>query len=478
MASNAFRAGDSVGASGFRSCSLGECGRRSYQATDSRQSPLSSDANSLVTHERRLHPTRKLAALKTSNRVRRIRYLGGGIYVCTLGECYVGVDRRVELVGEGLVKSHEVANLFPLMSGDEYASLAADIDANGLREPIWTYQGEIIDGRNRFRACTEVKVAPRFREWDGHGSLVMFIVSLNLHRRHLSSSQKAALAVEVLPMLEAEARQRQIALAGTRRKNRSDLSEQIPQGTGKSSGHAASIFKTNEHYVSDAKQLKADSPEKFEAVRQGSKTLTQAKRELKEEQREGRREENRQKIASVPAANAVQEGAKFATIVIDPPWDWGDEGDVDQLGRARPDYGTMPLADLLKLPVSDLSDTDCHLYLWITNRSLPKGFALMEAWGFRYVTCLTWAKPHFGMGNYFRGQTEHVLFGVKGSQMLKRKDVGTIFHAPRGTQGHSSKPIEFYDLVESCSPGPYLEMFSRTDRADWTHWGEQLSAAA
>ena len=77
------------------------------------------------------------------------------------------------------------------------------------------------------------------------------------------------------------------------------------------------------------------------------------------------------------------------------------------------------------------------------------------------------------MGNYFRGQTEQVLFGVRGSLMLKRRDVGTAFHAPRGPNGHSSKPFEFYDLVESCSPGPYLEMFSRSARQDWTTWGQQ-----
>lgn len=147
-------------------------------------------------------------------------------------------------------------------------------------------------------------------------------------------------------------------------------------------------------------------------------------------------------------------------------------GDVDQMGRARPDYATMPYDMLLALPVSDKADTDCHLYLWITNRSLPKGFALLEAWGFRYITCLTWVKNSFGLGNYFRGQSEQVLFGVKGSQPLKRKDAGTVFHAPRGSQGHSSKPVEFYAFVESCSPGPYLEMFSRTARADWTTWGE------
>ena len=194
-------------------------------------------------------------------------------------------------------------------------------------------------------------------------------------------------------------------------------------------------------------------------------------REFKEERKESKREANRAIVRAVPAIDAVSQ-VKFPTIVIDPPWDWGDEGDQDQLGRARPDYATMSIDQLKAMPIGDRADTDCHIYLWITNRSLPKGFALLEAWGFRYITCLTWVKPHFGMGNYFRGATEQVLFGVKGSQPLKRKDAPTYFNAPRGPNGHSSKPVEFYDFVESCSPGPYLEVFSRHERDLWVSWGQ------
>lgn len=122
----------------------------------------------------------------------------------------------------------------------------------------------------------------------------------------------------------------------------------------------------------------------------------------------------------------------------------------------------------IHIPAADNS----HIYLWITNRSLPKGFTLLDAWGFRYVTCLTWVKPHYGMGNYFRGQTEHLLFGVRGSLQLMRRDVGTVIHAPRGNDDHSSKPVEAYDLIETCSPGPYLDMFSRQTRRGWFTWGE------
>lgn len=188
----------------------------------------------------------------------------------------------------------------------------------------------------------------------------------------------------------------------------------------------------------------------------------------KEQKREARRDTNRALVESAVALPA----ATFPTIVLDPPWDWGDEGDVDQLGRARPVYNTMPLADIAALPIGDLAEPNAHLYLWITNRSLPKGFALLEHWGFRYVTLLTWCKPSIGMGNYYRGSTEQVLFGVRGSLGLLRRDVGTWFSAPRGGR-HSAKPEAFYQMVETCSPGPWLELFARAQRPGWGTWGAE-----
>lgn len=218
-------------------------------------------------------------------------------------------------------------------------------------------------------------------------------------------------------------------------------------------------------------QALASLPQKtFDAIKAGEKTRKQVKREIKEQKRELHRKKNMALVESSSTPDDLK--GKFSTIVIDPPWDWGDEGDADQLGRAKPTYATMPISEIKVLPVAALSDTNCHIYLWITNRSLPKGFDLLDAWDFRYITCLTWCKPSFGMGNYFRGSTEQILFGVKGSQPLKRKNVGTWFSAPRGKL-HSNKPVEFYKLVESCSHGPYLEMFSRSSRDGWTVWGAE-----
>ena len=221
-------------------------------------------------------------------------------------------------------------------------------------------------------------------------------------------------------------------------------------------------------------QAKAEARENGKIVTRDSvlEKAKKAERERRERQREGERVGNAEKVARLD--NPLEAQGLYQTIVVDPPWDWGDEGDVDQFGRARPDYATMPIGEIEKLPIGRIADENCHLYLWVTNRSLPKGFRLVEAWGFRYVTCLTWVKPSFGMGNYFRGSTEQVLFAVKGSQPLKRRDCGTHFMAARGC-GHSAKPDEFYALVESCSHAPFIDVFGRRERDGWAVWGENAA---
>jgi len=362
---------------------------------------------------------------------------------------------------------HEYSNLFPDMDSDDFEALKQDIKEKGLIEPIVLYRGKILDGKHRYRACLELGIEPMWIEHVSNNPLG-FVISMNRHRRHLTKSQLAVIACEALPLFEAEAKKREFS-----GKHNTDPVAQMPQGQGRSAELAGETFGVGSRYVRDAKIINQESPELLEEIKQGKKTITQANREIKEKKKEKRRKENRGKIMKMPSLEESIGNVKFATIMIDPPWDYGDEGDKDQLGRSRPDYATMKLSEIEKLPIEKFADEDCHLYLWITNRSLPKGFDLIEKWGFRYITCLTWCKPTLGMGNYFRNSTEHILFAVKGSLQLKRKDVVTWFEAPRGEK-HSSKPLEIYDLIESCSYSPYLEIFARSKREGWVSYGAEV----
>ncbi len=171
---------------------------------------------------------------------------------------------------------HPVTCLFPAMSADEYAALKADLAAHGQHEPVWTWQGQIIDGRHRYRACIELELKPNTCEWDGQGSLVAFVVGLNLHRRHLSSSQKAMIALEVERQLAEEAKARQ-RLSGGRGQKGSQRIDPAARLKGKAAEQAARLTGTNRQYVADAKRLAAEAPDVAERVRAGELTLPEAK---------------------------------------------------------------------------------------------------------------------------------------------------------------------------------------------------------
>lgn len=182
--------------------------------------------------------------------------------------------------------------------------------------------------------------------------------------------------------------------------------------------------------------------------------------------------------------NATWEGLNppYATIVADPPWHYqtaritttGKQRRAEAIGH----YSTLTSDEVAALGVGDLAADNAHLYLWTTNPILPQAFAVVAAWGFRYVTMLTWRKlGTLGMGFHFRGETEHVLFGVRGELPIPAEDrVRNWFDAPR--RGHSVKPPEFFDIVEAVSPGPRCELFARQPRLGWDHWGYGYEGAA
>ncbi len=175
-----------------------------------------------------------------------------------------------------MMEFHDVANLFPLIEGQEFDELVRDIRENGLQQPIWTYQGKIIDGRNRYRACVAAGVEPRYQEWDGKGSLVAFAVSLNVKRRHLTSSQLSVIALSVEKQLKQEAQEKEVerksVLTFQNFEKSSRLTHQIH-----ASQQAAQLLNTNHEYVSTAKRIEKDAPELLPHIIEGTLTIPDAK---------------------------------------------------------------------------------------------------------------------------------------------------------------------------------------------------------
>ena len=173
---------------------------------------------------------------------------------------------------------------------------------------------------------------------------------------------------------------------------------------------------------------------------------------------------------------------RFSTILADPPWQF-----TNKTGKVAPEhkrlsrYGTMKLSEIMALPVGDIAAPTAHLYLWCPNALLPDGLAVMQAWGFQYKSNIVWHKVRKdggpdgrGVGFYFRNVTELILFGVKGKNARTlapgRRQVNFIATRKRE---HSRKPDEQYEIIETCSSAPYLELFARGTRKNWSTWGNQ-----
>lgn len=167
---------------------------------------------------------------------------------------------------------------------------------------------------------------------------------------------------------------------------------------------------------------------------------------------------------------------KYGTIYADPPWNEAGGGKIRR-GADR-HYKLMKTADIAALPIRHLAADDAHLYLWVTNGHLPDGLRVMDAWGFRYVTNIAWAKDRFGLGQYYRGQHELCLFGVRGRVPYRKLPSGkraqgrTLIAAPR--RAHSEKPEEMRGMIEVVSPGPYVELFARRQTEGWDTWGDEV----
>jgi N6-adenosine-specific RNA methylase IME4 len=175
------------------------------------------------------------------------------------------------------------------------------------------------------------------------------------------------------------------------------------------------------------------------------------------------------------------EGKSFQTILADPPWRF-----TNRTGKVAPEhkrlnrYETLSLEEICEMPVSKVAAKNSHLYLWVPNALLIEGIKVLEAWGFEYKSNLIWHKVRKdggpdgrGVGFYFRNTTEMILFGTRGSMRTLGPGRSQVNIIRTQKQEHSRKPDALYEIIEKCSPGPYLEVFARGARPGWDVFGNQ-----
>lgn len=348
------------------------------------------------------------------------------------------------------LQAHKFADIFPMIEGDSFEELKKDIKEQGLQQTIITYEGKILDGRNRYKACKEIGIEPRFEEYKGNNPL-QFVISLNLKRRHLNESQRAVVASKLANM----------NWGGDRSKSPiGDLTQE----------EAAKIMNVSERSIQRIKQIEREAPEKLKDIELGNKRADEVISEIKIEKRKEYIAEQRQAIA-----NGTIESPKgtYEVIVIDPPWMYGNVDDYKPdfyMSRVANPYPEMTLEDIknIKIPSSD----NCVLWLWTTHKFIFDCRDILQSWGFRDVSILTWVKNKMGVGRWLRSQTEYCIMAIKGNPLINLTNQTTFLIADN--LGHSVKPPEFYAMVNELCIGRKLDYFARDKKEGWDVYGIQI----
>lgn len=388
--------------------------------------------------------------------------------------------------------SHPLADIFPMIAEADLKVLAADIAANGQVDPILLLDGKVLDGRNRQAACALAGIEPHYTDFGG-ADPVSFVLSKNLHRRHLSESQRAMAAAMIV-----------------------DWERGINQTTAGAANlqarRAAEKLSISERSVFSAKRIREHgAPELIEAIRSGKVAVHTGEviSELQHaEQARVVREEKKAIVAKAKEIRAEQAKVRHAVrtatlsliaekgretapgkivgvypvIYADPPWRFGVWSEVTGHNKsAENHYPTMETGEICQLfaDIGSPCTDDAVLFLWATNPMLLDGLRVLEAWGFTYVHHWIWDKEVAGTGYWGRDRHELLLVGKRGDfpAPLMGTQPETVHRERKGK--HSAKPAWFAEQIERLYRDlPKLELFCRSPRPGWDAWGYEAAGRA
>ena len=374
---------------------------------------------------------------------------------------------------------HPLADIFPLIEGDEFEHLVASVKAsNGPRDPIILHDGMILDGRNRARACEAAGVEPRYAPLPVGVDPVEFVIDKNLRRRHLNESQRGMAAAKLANLEQGQ--------------KKADVEISTSQA------EAATLLNVSRDTVIKAKKVQERAePELRSAVEQGHIAVSAAaqavdlpaeqQRDIADQAKAGHknvvrttikkaRREKRERDLGRKQRGLPQK--KYGVIYADPEWRFEPYSRETGMDRS-PDnhYPTTATAEIILRPVKTISDKDSVCFLWATAPMLPQALHVLKEWGFEYKTHMIWHKTRNGNGRgsgyWFTGEHELLLVGTRGGIPAPATAFGpSIVQAP--WQGrHSTKPELFAEMIEQLFPTmTKIELNRRgPPREGWDAWG-------
>ncbi|WP_051213289.1 MT-A70 family methyltransferase [Maritalea myrionectae] len=408
---------------------------------------------------------------------------------------------------------HPLANAFPFIEGDDHERLTEDIALHGLHEPIIMLDGMILDGRNRYNALLKLGFAKEqwFETFEDYcnrtgtnADPAQFVVSRNIHRRHLSASQRALAAASIANLRQGA--RRDLAKGEDAPDKDANLQKVEAQTSIK---EAAAMLNVSPRSVANAKKVQDKAaPELTEAVREGkvhvsaaadltslsvdeqadlikqmdSKAFGRVAKELRDKKTAEKKAKRQQREAALGQKQMALPSKKYGVILADPEWRFEPYSRETGMDRAADNhYPTSDLETIKARDVASIAADDCVLFLWATRPMLPQALEVMAAWGFTHQTDFTWEKirpgKQRGPGYWATDEHEHLLIGTRGHPPCPAQGTQARSIQKAKVGKHSEKPVVFHQIIESYFPNlPKIELNARVARPGWDVWGKEAPA--
>jgi len=380
----------------------------------------------------------------------------------------------------------EFKNLIPALSAEEYAQLEANILEEGIREPIITWNGYIIDGHNRFSIAKrfDLEYKTTSKHFSNENLVKIWMLDNQFGKRNLTDAQRYLNRNDKRKLLKAQGKKKQIQTLkqGNKTPDLSTIDKTETHNTRKEIANELG-WSTGKVAMADVVFKKA-TPEVIEKVNKSEVSINAAYKEIKKEEKKEELQEKKKEYEKRIESNTNNEfiidifntNETFRVMYADPAWSYNDKQDTPQLGGASKHYDTMSIAELSKLPVNKISEKNSILFLWVTSPLLEDAFKVVSSWGFKYKTSFIWDKVKHNMGHYNSVRHEILLVCTKGSCTPDNKVLYNSVQRIERNNNHSEKPIEFLNIIDNLySYGNKLEMFCRTIKKEkWYGWGNEL----
>lgn len=369
----------------------------------------------------------------------------------------------------------EFKNLIPALSAEEYAQLEANILNEGIREPIITWNGYIIDGHNRYDIATrfDLEYKTTSKHFETEESVKEWMILNQFGRRNLSNYQRSVLALQLEEVFSKKAKEKEYERKTTFVKSQKSNLETV--NTNKEISKLSGI---GQQTISRVKVIQEKAPEEIkQKLATGEVSINAAYKEIKKEEKKTQRiEEINKQLIEIETGNMPELEGLFDVISVDPPWNYEGENkkitSFDSVGRrvANP-YPEMSTEEIKKIELPLKKDS--IVFLWTTHKFLPDAFEILKEWNLQYKATLVWNKEKMGMGAWFRMQCEFCLVGIKGKPYFENTKYRDILTEAR--REHSRKPDCFFSMIEEITLGRRLEYFSREKRNGWEVFGNDIN---